>query len=417
MQRSLIRTGLALAAQHPALILWYLQNRLRQAILPLERLAGDGRSLPPRYVTLKPTLRCNLRCAFCRFVANGDVFGGRDWLDREDWLRVVDEIAPYRPYICLTGGEPTLYPHLPELIARIKSHGLICVLTTNGTLLEAKAAALAMSPPDVVILSIDGPREVHDRARVMPGTYDRALRGARALAERMLDARGRMPGEGSRPLAGDRSLTDADRMQITQEGTALPSARPSSSRHTLRLVLNAAITGHTWESAQEMIRVAREFGAWALHFQHFWFMTQPMVDAHNARWGDCFPLDADHVGLTGEDGVDPDALFDTIERLRREDFGFPVLFYPELTRDQMRTYYRAPERFTHTGVPSCAWTSTDILPNGDVAPCFDLVVGNVLHEPFAKIWESEPFRAHRRRLSEHGPYPICARCCDYFRHD
>jgi len=106
--RQLIRGGYQMLTEHPAMVLWYLRNRLRNTVLPLERAVGDGKSLAPRFVTLKPTLRCNLRCEFCRFVANGDVFGKRDWMDIEDWERIIDELAPHDPYICLTGGEPTM---------------------------------------------------------------------------------------------------------------------------------------------------------------------------------------------------------------------------------------------------------------------------------------------------------------------
>jgi len=369
------RAVLTIAAQQPSMVLWYLQNRLRGAGLPLERALGNGKSRPPRFVTLKPTLRCNLRCEFCRFVANGDVFGKRDWLEIDDWKRVIDEIAPYQPYLCLTGGEPTIYPHLPELLKHINARGLRSVLTTNGTLLEQRAEALMTSPPTLVILSLDGPREVHDAVRKQSGTYDRALRGARALQ--------------------------------------------ALRKHPLEpyLIINTAITGHTYESALEMIEVAREFGAFALNFQHFWFMTRPMVDAHNVRYGDCFPLDFDRIGGTATEGVDTERLFETVQRLKREDFGLPIVFYPELSRSDMATYYGDPEAFTFRATPSCAWLSTDIMPNGDVSPCFELVAGNVLRQPFAEIWNSESFQAHRRRLTEDGPYSICARCCAYFRKD
>lgn len=373
--RHTLRSGLRIAAAEPALIWWYLQNRARGMVLPLERTRGKGRALPPRFITLKPTLRCNLRCVFCRFVANGEVFGKRDWLELEDWNRVIEEVAPYRPYVCITGGEPLMYPDISGLVAHVKGRGLTCVLTTNGTLLEHRAEALMAAPPDAIILSLDGPRAVHDAVRMVDGTYDRALRGVR----RLLEIRGRA----LKPL----------------------------------LILNTAITGHTYETAAEMVRIAREWGAFALHFQHFWFLTRPMVDAHNARWGDCFPLVYDHVGGTATSGVDPDRLYDTIQRLKQEDGGMPVLFYPELDREQLRRFYTEPEQFTHVAVPDCAWLSTDILPNGDVSPCFDLICGNVLRQPFAEIWNSEPFQAHRRRLSEFGPYPVCARCCAYFRHD
>src|SRR3569623_3063759 len=97
-RRQNLLSGARIAVHHPSLLLWYLRSRLRSQLLPLERafLAGDSRM--PGFVTLKPTLRCNLRCEFCRFVANGDVFGKRDWLELDDWKRVVDEIAPFQPY-------------------------------------------------------------------------------------------------------------------------------------------------------------------------------------------------------------------------------------------------------------------------------------------------------------------------------
>jgi Fe-coproporphyrin III synthase len=367
-------TGARVLAEHPAAILWLVQNRMREALLPLERLRRDGRSAPPRYVTLKPTLRCNLRCEFCRFVANGDVFGKRDWLELEEWKQIVDGFAPGRPYVCVTGGEPLLYPHAAELIAHVKRRGMLCVLTTNGTLLEARAETLLEEPPDAVVLSLDGPRSVHNAVRKVPGTYDRALRGARKL----LALR-----RGPRPY----------------------------------LVVNAAITGHTYASALDMVAVAREFGALALNFQHFWFMTPGMVEAHNARWGGCFPLDADRLGITAAGPVDTDRLYETIRRLQDNDWGLPILFYPELTREEMRLYYSEPERFIRNAPPACAWTSTDILPNGDVSPCFEMTPGNALRQPFAEIWNSAELRGHRRRLAEHGPYPVCARCCAYFRKD
>ncbi len=415
--RQALRAGARLAVQQPSLLVWYLQNRLRNGLIPLERAVGDGRAVAPRFLTLKPTLRCNLRCEFCRFVANGDVFGKRDWLELEDWKRVVDEAAESRPYICLTGGEPLMVPYLPELIAHIKRRGLICALTTNGTMLAQRADALRQAPPDLVVLSLDGPRDVHDRVRKVPGTYDRALAGARRLL-RSPDATS--PGGEVRP-GGER--LDKPETRASGQSAASPPARdqgPGTRGPAQRkplLVVNAAITGHTWESALEMVRVAREFGAAALNFQHFWFLTRPMVDAHNARWGDCFPLDYDRVGGTATEGVDTDRLWETIRRLKAEDCGMPVLFYPELDRAAMRTYYTEPETFTHAAAPTCAWTSTDILPNGDVSPCFELVAGNVLRQPLREIWNSPAFRDHRRRLAEQGPYPVCARCCAYFRRD
>lgn len=420
--RHMARAGLRIATQHPTLIHWYLQNRLRNSLLPLERLDGAGRSRGPRYITLKPTLRCNLRCEFCRFVANGDVFGKRDWLGIDDWRRVIDEVAPYRPYFCITGGEPTLYPHLPQLIAHIKQHGLVCVVTTNGTLLERRAEALLQAPPDVLILSLDGPREVHDSVRGVPGTFDRLTRGLTALRRAGTPEENTKARKSENAKANEMGAGGLDGSKYALRTTHYASANPRQNAqrpapNSPYVVLNTAITGRTYESAREMVALAREWGAFALNFQHFWFMTPGMVEAHNARWSECFPLSFERIGGTMTEGVDTDQVFDTIRRLKSEDSGLPVLFYPELTREEMRTYYGDPEAFTTRATPTCAWTSTDIMPNGDVSPCFELVAGNVLRQPFREIWNSEPFRAHRRRLAAEGPYPVCARCCAYFRRD
>ena len=67
--------------------------------------------------------------------------------------------------------------------------------------------------------------------------------------------------------------------------------------------------------------------------------------------------------------------------------------------------------------PGCAWLQTAIFPNGDVSPCFNVVVGNIREQPFMDIWNGEKFRAHRMRLAQNGPYSICARCCAYHRYD
>jgi MoaA/NifB/PqqE/SkfB family radical SAM enzyme len=388
--RNVLRAGVRLAAQHPSLILWYLQNRVRTGLsVPLEQKLGGGRAKGPRFVTLKPTLRCNLRCEFCRFVSNGDVFGKADWLPIEAWLDIIDQVAPYRPYLCLTGGEPTLYPELAKLIAHAKARGLFTVLTTNGTTLGvekrverkeervSRADELLAAPPDLVILSVDGPEEMHDQVRMVDGAFSRALAGAKALCK----------------------------------------AKERVKSKTPHLILNAALTGRTYAGALQMIEVAKRFGAEALNFQHFWFMTRSMIEAHNTRWGDCFPLDFDRVGGTATSGVDTRALAETVHRLRTEDHGLPITIYPDLKPEEIDLYYREPEAFTRTKTPDCAWISTDILPNGDVSPCFELVCGNARTQPFADIWNSDSFRAHRQRLAQHGPYPVCARCCAYFRQD
>jgi len=49
------------------------------------------------------------------------------------------------PTVSLCGGEPTLYPELPELVAKLIAMGKHIILCTNALLLDKKLFAL--SPP------------------------------------------------------------------------------------------------------------------------------------------------------------------------------------------------------------------------------------------------------------------------------
>ena len=77
---------------------------------------------------------CNYNCSFC-FDDNKD--GSVRWLPLDEYKAKFDKLhsicngMPY--WVQLTGGEPTLYPHLIELLTYIKSKGAYTSLLSNGT--------------------------------------------------------------------------------------------------------------------------------------------------------------------------------------------------------------------------------------------------------------------------------------------
>ncbi len=87
--------------------------------------------------------------------------------------------------ITLSGGEPTLYPHLKEAVKFSKDQGLIVHMNTNGYLLTKKLALelkkLGLSQVQTNIDSID-PRK-HDEARGMKGSFHRALKALKNASE------------------------------------------------------------------------------------------------------------------------------------------------------------------------------------------------------------------------------------------
>jgi MoaA/NifB/PqqE/SkfB family radical SAM enzyme len=80
-----------------------------------------------------PTRRCNLSCAYCNEYDNFS-----KPVPLADMYRRVDQLAALGTnIISMSGGEPLLHPELDDIIARIRSHGAIAGMITNGYLLTA----------------------------------------------------------------------------------------------------------------------------------------------------------------------------------------------------------------------------------------------------------------------------------------
>ena len=85
---------------------------------------------------------CNLRCAFCP----GTKRAPRA-MSPDEFALVLDRLRERVSYVYLhIMGEPLLHPQLPELLAIAAERGVRVCVTTNGTLLHARADALLNAP-------------------------------------------------------------------------------------------------------------------------------------------------------------------------------------------------------------------------------------------------------------------------------
>ena len=129
-----------------------------QLIVPTAKPSFDRFGWRIDYLRISLTDRCNLRCVYC-MPATGMRFAPKDeLLSDEDLLRIIrltTELG-FRKFR-LTGGEPTVRPGLPALIAAIKALPGVeeVAMTTNALLLPRLAPALAVAGLGRVNISID----------------------------------------------------------------------------------------------------------------------------------------------------------------------------------------------------------------------------------------------------------------------
>ncbi len=143
----------------------------------------------PRFahLVLKPELTCTANCPTCssRKTLHRSV-ERKQFLTFSDWqtlFRDAQELGCSR--LTISGGEPTLYDHLEELISLGKSHGWQVDLNSNGSRIDSIAAdRLVNAGLDAVLISIyAADTALHDRLRCTPGLWLRAKTALAAFVE------------------------------------------------------------------------------------------------------------------------------------------------------------------------------------------------------------------------------------------
>jgi MoaA/NifB/PqqE/SkfB family radical SAM enzyme len=135
------------------------------------------RSLP--ILALNVHTACNCRCLMCDiWMANAR---GRQ-IGVEELERYMAPIRRLRVQrVMLTGGEPLLHQNLWRLCSRLRDAGVGVTLVTTGLLVDRHADAIA-EHIDELVVSVDGPRDVHDAIRRVKNGYDSIARGLSMLA-------------------------------------------------------------------------------------------------------------------------------------------------------------------------------------------------------------------------------------------
>ena len=152
-------------------------------IAVMEETHVDAQRLAAHQITTMPVVvislheACDCRCVMC------DIWKIREpqaipiaRLRRQ--LQSFDSLGVR--WVVFSGGEPQRHPHFADFASALKSQGIRVTLLTAGLELEEHADEIASAVDDLII-SLDGPPDVHNRIRRVPQAFEQMVMGLDAV--------------------------------------------------------------------------------------------------------------------------------------------------------------------------------------------------------------------------------------------
>ncbi len=327
---------------------------LRGLVIVARSLAEHGLTVPqrfsaPLFAVWNFTNRCNLACRHC--YQDSDHAALSNELSLEEKLDLVDQMgAAHMPMLALSGGEPTVSPHLEPVLRRASGFGMHLTIATNGTTMTPERAArlrdAGLRYVEISLDSVDPGR--HDAFRGAPGMWDRAVRGAEAV--------------------------------VATEG--------------LRLGIAMCVHEGNVDEVEEMIRFAEDLGAGC--FAHFNFI--PVGRGLEMVSGDIPPRRREQLlALLNRKMQDGGiGVISTAPQLGRVCLAGAALDAGRVACSHAGSGSGVKARVVakYLGVCGAGRTYVCIEPDGNVTPCVYLphrVMGNVREAPLIDIFRSSVF--------------------------
>ena len=337
----------------------------------------DGRAgRLPSGVVYEATMRCNLHCEFCYVGTLLNIEG--EW--REEMpLETLRRAFPDQKglQVSLTGGEIFMRKDILGVMDVFREKGYTCgYLTTNGTIItEERASALADLASagflKHISVSIDGPGEMHDKARGVKGTFERTAAGLRRL----------------------------------QEAAAL--------RHApLRVSVNTTVAHETLEALTEMVDVAADLGVDAIGLNHLMFSTPEEVDETVRLLG---TGDSSIIStfVTRDPGLDPVRVGQQVSTLmaRCRERGIRFDMRPKVKPAIVEPYYTPGTALEGRCLYPFLYARVSFSGKAYFCPFIRVEVGDLNTQSLEEVWTGAPYVSLRKKLVENGIFPVCRRCC------
>ncbi len=197
---------------------------------------------------------CNLGCVYC-VAGSGDAesrgeggpvdeSGRERRLETSEVLDVIRRLHEQLEFetVRLTGGEPLLYPGLTDMVEGLRSMGVRRIgMTTNGFLLERKAAALKQAGLQSINVSLDAVDETVFAQMSRRSSVGRVIGGIDAALE-----------------AGLSIKLNAVVMKGMNDGQVLPLLEFAFSRGVIIRFLEVMAMGHLYQHSERYLLSRQE---------------------------------------------------------------------------------------------------------------------------------------------------------------
>ena len=133
----------------------------------------------PLSVCWQITTKCNLNCKYCiSSSGNNGVYG----VDTKTAIGIINQLGKLGiNRLDFTGGEPLLRKDLKELIECSKKNNISTIVTTNTILLNDENIE-CLKKADLVQISIDGPKNVHNEQR-QADVFEKTINNVKKLRD------------------------------------------------------------------------------------------------------------------------------------------------------------------------------------------------------------------------------------------
>ncbi|KXG78658.1 anaerobic ribonucleoside-triphosphate reductase activating protein [Thermotalea metallivorans] len=121
---------------------------------------------PDKICTVYFTAGCNFKCPYCH---NGSIVRGEgNAIEDREIFSFLQKRKKFIDGVCISGGEPTLYPDLYEFVQKIKEMGFLIKLDTNGTNPFLLKRLLEEKWIDYVAMDLKAPLEKYETVVKVP---------------------------------------------------------------------------------------------------------------------------------------------------------------------------------------------------------------------------------------------------------